>query len=148
MFSGLLPPPALVSPRTWSAPLLSTVSAHRDPTSARCPRTAGLLHYCFWYDGACVTWKVLSQWAGANLKLDFRAKPSPSHPAYPDSHFLVNSLGCLINSDCFNPGIFLPVKRMKIKYKSQIWVLWCVFGLCNRGLPWRREQKQTLIERV
>lgn len=46
-------------------------------------------------------------------------------------HYLVNFWGRLINSDCFNPGVFLLVKRMKIKYKSQIWVLWCVFGLCD-----------------
>lgn len=95
--------------------------------------TAGLLHYCFWYDGACITWKVTSRWAGANLKLHFRTKPSPSHPALPDSHFLVNSLGCVINSNCFNPGIFLLVKRTKIKYILQIWVLRSVFGLCDRG---------------
>ena len=130
----MLPLPALLFPRTWSALLLSAVSAPRDPTSARCPRTAGLLHYCFWCDGACVTWKVVSQqgWdiaAGADLL--FRTDASPDHAAHPNSHFLVNSLGCLINSDCFNPGIFLLVKRMQIKCKSQVWVLWCVFRLHN-----------------
>lgn len=53
-----------------------------------------------------------------DLKLDFRMKPSPCHAAHLDSHFWGCSFGCLINSDCFNPGIFLLVKRRKIKYKS------------------------------
>lgn len=55
----------------------------------------------------------MSQWAwdigaGTDLKLDFWTKPSPSHP---DSRFLVNSLGCLIHSDCFNPRICLLVNE-------------------------------------
>lgn len=56
--------------------------------------------------------------AGEDLKLHFRTKPSPCHAAHLDSHFWVYSFGCLINSDCYNPGIFLLVKRRKIKYKS------------------------------
>lgn len=89
----------------------------------------------------------LSAWdigAGTHLRLDFRTNSSLTYAAHPDSHYLVNYLGCLINSDCFNPGIFLLVKRMKIKYKSQIWVLWCVFGLCDSVYLRRSEQKQTL----
>lgn len=56
--------------------------------------------------------------AEEDLKLDFGMKLRPCRAAHLDSHFWVYSFGCLINSDCFNPGIFLLVKRKKIKYKS------------------------------
>lgn len=56
----------------------------------------------------------------------------------------MNSLGCLINSDCFNPGIFLLVKKNENKIQATnlgavvcVWTLW-------QCLPGRSEQKQTL----
>lgn len=90
----------------------------------------------------------LGYWCWDTSQAGFQDYLQPSDAAHPDSHFLVNSLGCLINSGCFNPGMFLIVKRMKIKYKSQLWVLWCVSGLEDKEIFWRREQKQTAVERV